>query len=94
MRLIDWEQALEEFLALSELPKLRGAGSVSAKDAERMVHERYAEFDAKRKEAERRVADETEGIEELKRIADAATGHKSGAERPDDHAADAGASNP
>ena len=38
MRLIEWEQALEEFLALSDLPNLRGAGSVSAKDAERMVH--------------------------------------------------------
>ena len=30
MRLSDWEQALEDLLAMSELPKLRGAGSVSA----------------------------------------------------------------
>ena len=72
MRLIEWEQVLDDILALSDLPNLRGAGSVSAKDAERIAHERYLEFDAKRKEAERRVADETEDLEELKRIADAA----------------------
>ena len=71
MRLSDWERALDDILALSGLPKLRGAGSVSAKDTERMVHERYAEFDAKRKEAERRVAVEAGDPEELKRIADA-----------------------
>ena len=53
---------------MSELPRLRGAGSVSPKDAERIAHERYAEFDAKRKEAERQVAAETGDIEELKRI--------------------------
>ena len=47
MRLSDWEQALEDLLAMSELPKLRGAGSVSTAGAERVVHERYAEFDAK-----------------------------------------------
>ena len=68
MRLSDWEQALEDLLAMSELPRLRGAGSVSAADTERVAHERYAEFDAKRKGAERQVADETGDLEELKRI--------------------------
>ena len=58
MRLSDWEQALEDVLAMSELPRLRGAGSVSAADAERVAHERYAAFDAKRKEAERQVVAE------------------------------------
>ena len=72
MRLSDWEQALEDLLAMSELPKLRGAGSFSATDAERVAHERYAEFDAKRKEAERQVAAETGDLEELKRIDEAA----------------------
>ena len=71
MRLSNWEQALEDLLAMSELPKLRGAGSISSKDAERVVHERYAEFDAKQKEAERQVAAEASDLEELKRIADA-----------------------
>ena len=71
MRLSDWERAFEDFLAMSELPRLPGAGSVSAAGAERVAHERYAEFDAKRKEAERQVAAETGELEELKRIADA-----------------------
>ena len=68
MRLSDWEQALEDLLAMSELPNLRGAGSISSKDAKRVVHERYAEFDAKRKEAERQVVAEVSDLEELKRI--------------------------
>ena len=68
MRLSDWEQALEDLLAMSELPKLRGAGSVSTTDAERVAHERYAELDANRKEAERQVAAEAGDVEELKRI--------------------------
>ena len=71
MRLSDWEQVLEDLLAMSELPRLPGAGSVSAADAERVAHERYAEFDAKRKEAERQVVAEVDELEELKRIADA-----------------------
>ena len=71
MRLSDWEQALEDLLAMSELPKLRSAGSVSAAGAERVAHERYAAFDAKRKEAERHVVAEASDLEELKRIADA-----------------------
>ena len=68
MRLSDWKQALENLLAMSELPKLRGTGSVSAKDAERVAHERYTEFESKRKEAERQVLAEVDDLEELKRI--------------------------
>ena len=71
MRLSDWAQALEDILALNELPRLQGAGGVSAKDAKRVADKRYAEFDAKRKEAERRVAAEAGDLEELKRIANA-----------------------
>ena len=58
MRLAEWEQALDNILALRGSPKLQGAGGISAKDAERIAHERCAEFDSKRKEAERRVANE------------------------------------
>ena len=71
MRLSDWKQALEDLLAMSELPKLRGAGSLSSKDTERVAHERYTAFDIRRKEAERQVATEAGELEELKRIADA-----------------------
>ena len=41
MWLSDWGEMLEEFLALRELPKLRGAGGITAKDTERIKHERY-----------------------------------------------------
>ena len=76
MRLSDWAETLEDILALSELPKLRGACTVSTKDFERIAHERYNEFDTKRKEAERQVATEAGDLEELKRIADAAKAGK------------------
>ena len=76
MRLSDWARALEDILALSELPKLRSTGGVSSKDAERIAHERFKEFDTKRKEAEKQVAAETGDLEELKRIADAAKAGK------------------
>ena len=76
MRLSDWEQALEDLLAMSELRRLRGTGSVSAAGAERIAHERYAEFDAKRKEADRQVAAEAGDLEELKRIAEASKAEK------------------
>ena len=52
------------------LPKLRGSGSVSTKDAERIAHERCTEFDAKRKAAERQVATDADDLEELNRVAD------------------------
>ena len=41
MRLSEWEQLLEEILALSKLPKMRGAGGITAKDTERIKHEHY-----------------------------------------------------
>ena len=53
MLLCDWGEMLEEFLALRELPKLRGAGNISAKDTKRVVHECNAAFDAKRKKTQR-----------------------------------------
>ena len=76
MRLSDWAETLNKFLASNELPKLQGAGSVSAKDAKRIAHEHYVEFDSKRKKTERRIVDDTEDLEELKRIAETARARK------------------
>ncbi len=73
IRLTEWETILDGFLKSNELPLLSTAGRVSAKQAERIAHERYALFDAKRKEAERRASDEADELEELKHIADEAT---------------------
>ena len=42
---------------------------MSHEDAERIAHIRYAEFDAKRKEAQRAEAAKVSDLEELERIA-------------------------
>lgn len=78
MRLAEWEEVLDRFLASNDLPVLRNAGTVSAKQAEAIAHERYAEFDGKRREAERLEAASTEDLTELERIADASKGRKKG----------------
>lgn len=72
MLLDEWEGVLNDFLASNELQKLQGAGTVSAKHAESIAHERYAEFDAKRKEAQKQATAEAGDLDDLKRIADAA----------------------
>lgn len=69
MRLAEWEGVLDTFLDSNELPKLRNAGGVSAKRAEQVAHERYAEFDGKRKEAKRREVESAGDLKELERIA-------------------------
>ncbi|WP_085919989.1 virulence RhuM family protein [Halomonas sp. CSM-2] len=78
MRLAEWERVLDTFLAANELPKLEGAGSISAEAAKRIAHERYEAFDAKRKAAQKQAADEAGDLEELKRIADVAKSGKKG----------------
>ncbi len=70
--LAEWEGVLDTFLKSNELPLLRSAGSVSAQAAEKVAHERYAAFDAKRKEAERETAAKVDELEELKCVADTA----------------------
>lgn len=69
IHLAQWETILDGFLEANELPLLQGAGKISAKQAERIAHERYALFDATRREVERRVSEEADELEELKRIA-------------------------
>lgn len=78
MRLAEWEGVLDTFLTSNELPKLQGAGSISADVAKRIAHDRYDAFDAKRKEAARHAANEVDELEELKRIADAAKAENKG----------------
>lgn len=78
MKLSEWEGVLDTFLQSNELPLLRNAGSISAADAERIAYQNYAEFDAKRKEAERIAADQADDIEELERIAETSKGRKKG----------------
>ena len=53
----EWEQKLDAFLAFNEKDLLKSAGKVSAKVAEQLALERYDEFDKKRREEERQLAD-------------------------------------
>lgn len=76
IHLAEWEPILDGFLKANELPLLHNAGSMSAKQAEKIAHDRYALFDTQRKEAERRASEEADELDELKRIAEqAATAH-------------------
>jgi len=78
MRLAEWEGVLDTFITSNELPLLRNAGSISAKTAEQIAHARYAEFEGKRREAERLAAAQTDDLAELERIAKASKGQKKG----------------
>jgi hypothetical protein len=63
----DWEDKLDAFLQFNEREVLTHAGKISAQVAESLVLERYAEFDARRREAERLAAD-AEDMRALERI--------------------------
>lgn len=78
MRLAEWEGVLDTFITSNELPLLRNAGSISAKKAEQIAHASYAEFEGKRREAERLAAQQTDDLAELERIAKASKGRKKG----------------
>lgn len=78
MRLAEWEGVLDTFITSNELPLLRNAGSISAKKAEQIAHARYAEFEGKRREAERLAAQQTDDLAELEKIAKASKGRKKG----------------
>lgn len=71
IRLAEWEDILDEFLLSNELPLLCSAGSISASRAEQIVHQRYVEFDAKRKKLEKEESEQLDDIEELKQISEA-----------------------
>lgn len=55
--MVEWEQKLDAFLAFNDKDLLDHAGKISAQVAERLALERYAEFDDKRREEERQIAD-------------------------------------
>jgi len=70
MRLADWESVLDGFLQGNDLPRLQGAGGITAAEAKRLAHDRYAAFDTARKQAA--TVREGGDLEELARIAAAA----------------------
>ncbi len=66
-----WEQKLDAFLTFNEKDLLGHAGKVSAKVAEQLALERYEEFDKKRRQKEKHIAD-AEDIALLEALAEKA----------------------
>jgi hypothetical protein len=52
IRMADWRKYVDNFISFNERPLLRGAGSVSHERMQKVAHERYAIFDAKRRQVE------------------------------------------
>ncbi|HET9033878.1 MAG TPA: RhuM family protein [Dokdonella sp.] len=67
IRMADWRQYVDNFIDFNERPLLKGAGRISHERMQQVAHERYAEFDAKRRQAEALAAD-VEDIKELEQI--------------------------
>ncbi len=66
-RLEDWRQYVDRFVEFNERPLLKTAGSISHDRMQQIAHDRYAEFDAKRRQAEAVSAD-ADDIKELEAI--------------------------
>jgi hypothetical protein len=67
IRMADWRQNVDSFIQFNDRPLLQDAGRVSHEEMVQIAHERYAEFDAKRREAEAKAAD-AEDIKALEAI--------------------------
>lgn len=57
MTMAEWEEKLDAFLTFNEKDLLSHAGKVSSQIAEKLVLKRYEEFDQKRQEEEKQIAD-------------------------------------
>ncbi|GGA50868.1 virulence RhuM family protein [Dyella nitratireducens] len=67
MHMDDWRQYVDRFVEFNERPLLKNAGSISSEQMQKIAHERYELFDAKRKQAEALAAD-AEDIRELEEM--------------------------
>lgn len=67
LRMDDWRQYVDRFVEFNERPLLTSSGSISHEHMQRVAHERYAEFDAKRRKAEALQAD-AEDIKQLEAV--------------------------
>ena len=75
MTMREWETKLDAFLQFNERDVLNHAGRISAEMAEKLALERYAEFDANRRETERLVAEteDAKAVQQLERGAQRGT---------------------
>lgn len=67
LRMADWRGYVDRFVEFNERPLLKSAGSISHDRMQQIAHERYADFDAKRRQAEALAAD-AEDIKELEDV--------------------------
>jgi hypothetical protein len=67
LRMEDWRSYVDSFLQFNESPLLSGSGSVSRDQMLQAAHERYEEFDTKRRSDEARLAD-AEDLKELRDV--------------------------
>lgn len=64
LKLENWRQYIDSFMAFNEQPLLRSAGSVSHEHMKQVVHERYEDFDQKRRKIEA-IAVDSQELQEL-----------------------------
>jgi hypothetical protein len=70
-----WRQNVDEIIQFNERELLKGKGKISNKEMEKMVRQRYEEFNDRRKKIEARLADE-EDMKELEVLEDKIEGIK------------------
>ncbi|MEX3174994.1 RhuM family protein [Serratia quinivorans] len=67
LKLADWRQYIDNFMAFNEQPLLSHCGSVSREQMKSVVHQRYESFDQQRKMTDAREADRIE-LEQLEQL--------------------------
>ena len=67
LKLDDWRQYADNFMAFNEQPLLDNAGRVSRQRMEQIAHDRYSSFDQHRRSAEAEEADRLE-LKELEKL--------------------------
>ena len=69
IKLADWRNYIDSFMAFNEQPLLRSAGTVSHDQMKQMAHDCYETFDQRRRSAEAQDADvqELRALEQLEK---------------------------
>lgn len=67
LKLADWRQYIDNFMAFNEQPLLNNCGSVSREQMKSIVHQRYESFDQQRKMTDACEADRIE-LEQLEQL--------------------------
>lgn len=72
--MVEWEEKLDAFLIFKERDLLNHAGKISAQIAEKLALKCYEEFDGKRREVEKQIADDADQaiLKELQAISQSA----------------------